>query len=223
MAWLAAAGTLGGAAISSIGMGSANKTNVGFQRDLTQHQTNMANTAHQRQVHDLRQAGLNPILSASRGAGNVPGGATGAKNKFADAPAASRAAAIIGSEIKNLNAQSAKNNADAALQSSRKQGQDLINKKLEAISKPFDDASGLYDTLKTSAKSGYEAIAPELLDAIEFTLNMSPAQIRKTVEQGGQSAKDMYNRYINKIESQRKAKEAAKGPRKKPLRIEIRK
>lgn len=36
----------------------------------------MANTAHQRQMADMRMAGLNPILSAKYGGANTPTGAT---------------------------------------------------------------------------------------------------------------------------------------------------
>lgn len=39
-------------------------------------QERMANTAHQRQMADMRMAGLNPILSAKLGGANTPTGAT---------------------------------------------------------------------------------------------------------------------------------------------------
>lgn len=46
-----------------------------FQRD-------MANTAHQREVTDLRAAGLNPILSAGGSGSATPGGAMGTVSDF---------------------------------------------------------------------------------------------------------------------------------------------
>lgn len=41
-----------------------------------QFQAHMSNTAHRREVNDLRKAGLNPILSAKLGGASTPGGAT---------------------------------------------------------------------------------------------------------------------------------------------------
>lgn len=46
--------------------------NVQQQRENNRFQRDMSNTSHQREVDDLRKAGLNPILSANHGAATPP-------------------------------------------------------------------------------------------------------------------------------------------------------
>lgn len=71
--WGPPAVAAGGAVLQGIASSAFNAFQADKNRDF---QERMSNTAHQREVEDLKRAGLNPILSARLGGSSSPQGAT---------------------------------------------------------------------------------------------------------------------------------------------------
>ena len=87
-------GSIGGAVLSGVFAKRQAAKQMQFQKG-------MSDTAHQREVADLRAAGLNPILSATGGAGaSTPSGAMATP----DIAGSAKMGALVAQELKNLKA-----------------------------------------------------------------------------------------------------------------------
>lgn len=77
------------------------KRNRDFQKD-------MSNTAHQREIMDLRAAGLNPILSVSRGGASTPGGSQARVDSLNESVNSAITYRMMKAQVDKLNAEAKK-------------------------------------------------------------------------------------------------------------------
>lgn len=78
------AGMFGGGLLGLAGSYFQNQENRASADRSMAFQREMSNTAHQREVSDLRAAGLNPILSAGGSGASTPGGAQSQSSSLAE-------------------------------------------------------------------------------------------------------------------------------------------
>ncbi len=141
-----AAGLVGGIA-GAFGQKSANSANSAQSQRQMDFQERMSNTAHQREVEDLSQAGLNPLLSVNKGASS-PGGAQAQMGNIGKAGVESAASAM---QIKNLKETN-------SLLKSQTTGQDIKNSQEAPGGKIGDWKYNILDNMFTD--SGREDFIP---------------------------------------------------------------
>lgn len=167
------AGSVGSGLIGYFGQKKANEANINLARDQMAFQERMSNTAHQREVDDLRAAGLNPILSAGGGASTPSGASPVVQSELEGASASAQALPRLMAELKSLNAKT-----DLDRQSARLIEQNTSNAKttgriLEKGASWSDVASGItkYTTQGAKAVLDHLGIGRNAAKDIEGGLN----------------------------------------------------
>ncbi|MBQ8886903.1 MAG: hypothetical protein IJY61_04295 [Candidatus Gastranaerophilales bacterium] len=122
------------AAASIIGNMIAGSQNYYYDRKMQQRafkwQEKMSNTAHQREVEDLRKAGINPLYTATGGSGASTGSVGGSSNGVPSSDLGNIFLSGL-STMSNIKNQTNSTNADVELK--RIQGEDLISNMQERV------------------------------------------------------------------------------------------
>jgi len=158
------AGGMSASASSAKGIEAMNAANAAEAQKNRDWQERMSNTAHTREVADLRNAGLNPILSATGGSGaSSPGGSMAVMEDT------QVRATPIKAQLANLAANTAKTLADAAASKSQAALNQAQKDKIEGnVSTPF---------FSTTAKALHNMVSNNP------SLNPSRSQVSKNIRQ----------------------------------------
>lgn len=164
---IAAVGAIAGSGISARSQRSTNASNAAMAREQMAFQERMSNTAHQRQVKDLRAAGLNPILAAGGQGANAPTGAKAvAQNPLPNMGSTLLNTATQVANINNLEAQ----NKQIEAQTDKTRQEAATSRAAEILTYENAKRVNIDNALQEPKKGIYEkgyTLANDAIDSVE--------------------------------------------------------